>query len=237
MHLLDNIFWHALYGAQAHLAVGDGAVRRYAPGYCALAGFAEVRAPDFAALAALCEPGEPICCDGWDGAVPPGWRLERDAHAYRMVWAAPIPANDPALDAVRLGREHAAAARALAASTPTCLFGERSLELGDYFGYVENTQLVAMAGERLCVDGLREIGNICVHPACDGRGLARRLVAKLARRQLMRGETPFLHVLQSDHAARTLYRQMGFRDHCLSPVRIISRLPPNATGAALAHAI
>jgi hypothetical protein len=47
----------------------------------------------------------------------------------------------------------------------------------------------------------------------------------------MRGETPFLHVLQSDHAARTLYRQMGFRDHCLTPVRIISRLPPASSPA------
>lgn len=223
MDLLDNIFWNALHGPQAHFSIGSGAVRRYAPGYCSLAGFEQVGSPDFSALASLCEPGEQIYCDGWDGPVPHGWRLERDVSAYRMVWDAPIPGNDQAPDAIRLGREHASAAVDLAALTQTGLFGARSIELGDYFGYFDNTQLVAMAGERLCVDGMREISNICVHPAYDGRGMMRRLVAKLVRRQLMRGETPFLHVLQSDQAARSMYRRMGFRDHCLSPVRIISR--------------
>jgi hypothetical protein len=41
--LLDNIVWHALSGTQARLATGTGGVRRYAPGYSALMGFAERR--------------------------------------------------------------------------------------------------------------------------------------------------------------------------------------------------
>jgi ribosomal protein S18 acetylase RimI-like enzyme len=223
MNLLDNIFWNALQGPQAHFAIGSGEVRRYAPGYCPVAAFEQAGLPDFSALAEVCEPGEQIYCDGWCGPVPQGWRVDREASAWRMVWAGPIPANDQATDAIKLDREHAEAACRLAALARPVPFGLRSLELGDYFGYVENGELIAMAGERLAADGLREISGVCVHPRCEGRGMARRLVAKLVRRQLMRGETPFLHVMQDDVVAHCLFQRMGFRDHCLSPVRIISR--------------
>jgi predicted GNAT family acetyltransferase len=46
---------------------------------------------------------------------------------------------------------------------------------------------------------------------------------KLIRRQLLRGETPFLHVMRANEAAHKLYLRMGFRDYCESPVRIVAR--------------
>ena len=223
MKLLDNIFWNSLNGPQSTFAVGSGTVRRYAPGYSAIAGFEQASAPDFAALAQVTEPGEHIYCDGWSGDVPKGWRIEEEASMYRMVWSGPIPANDQAPDAVKLGPEHAEAALELAALTKPGPFGIRTIELGDYFGYFDNGRLIAMAGERLAADGLREVSGVCTHPDFENRGMARRLVAKLARLQLMRGETPFLHVMHDNVAAHGLYKRMGFRDHCLSPVRVISR--------------
>ena len=71
--------------------------------------------------------------------------------------------------------------------------------------------------------GWREVSGICTHPDAQGRGLARRLTAKLIRRQLLRGETPFLHVMRANEAARTLYRRMGFVDDRESVVRVIRR--------------
>lgn len=223
MNLLDNIFWNSLKGPQAEYAVGSGEVRRYAPGFSPIAGFEQAASPDFIALAHLCAPGEQIHCDGWSGPVPHGWNIDHEASMYRMVWDAPIPANDQAPDAVKLGPEHAQAALALAELTKPGPFAIRTIELGDYFGYFEGGRLIAMAGERLAVDGLREVSGVCTHPDYAGRGMARRLVAKLARLQLMRGETPFLHVMHDNVAAHGLYKRMGFRDHCLSPVRVISR--------------
>jgi predicted GNAT family acetyltransferase len=73
----------------------------------------------------------------------------------------------------------------------------RAIELGDYFGHVEDGQLVAMAGERTAAPGLRDISGVCTRPGYQGRGLARRLMLKLVRRQLARGETPFLHVMSA----------------------------------------
>jgi len=63
---------------------------------------------------------------------------------------------------------------------------------------------MAMAGERAFAGSLREVSGICTHPDYQGHGFARRLTAKLIRRQLLRGETPFLHVMRSNEAARAV---------------------------------
>ena len=89
-------------------------------------------------------------------------------------------------------------------------FGPRTPELGEYFGYFEGGQLIAMAGERMCAGDLHEVSGICTHPDFQGRGLARKLTLKLVRRQLQRGKTPFLHVMSHNTAARGLYEKMGF---------------------------
>jgi predicted GNAT family acetyltransferase len=61
-----------------------------------------------------------------------------------------------------------------------------------------------MAGERMAAPGLHEISGVCTHPAHQGRGYARWLMLKLIRRQLLRGETPFLHVMRANEAAQGL---------------------------------
>jgi predicted GNAT family acetyltransferase len=66
---------------------------------------------------------------------------------------------------------------------------------------------------------------VCTHPDFQGRGLARRLMLLLLRRELQRGEVPFLHVLRDNHPAHDLYARMGFRDHRELTVRVLSRGP------------
>ena len=224
MHtLLDNITWHTLSGPHARFAAGAGQARRYARGFSPLAGFADKSHPDFAALSACCEPGEHFYCGGWSGAAPDGWRVDLESTMFLMVWAGDPPADDEAPDAVRLGPRHAAQAVALTALTRPGPFGERTLELGEYFGCFEGERLVAMAGERMNAGSFREISGVCTHPDAQGLGRARRLVHKLIRRQLQRGETPFLHVMRDNAHARGLYARMGFRDHCETVVRVIAR--------------
>jgi ribosomal protein S18 acetylase RimI-like enzyme len=60
---------------------------------------------------------------------------------------------------------------------------------------------------------LREVSGICTHPDFLGRGLASRLTSKLIRRQMQRGETPFLHLMGDNPIAYRLYQKMGFRDY------------------------
>ncbi|MDL2357476.1 MAG: GNAT family N-acetyltransferase [Pseudomonadota bacterium] len=220
--LLDQIFWHTLTGPHAPYAAGAGAARRYARGFSPIIAFADVARPDFAALAPYCAADEQFYCEGWNGPAPAGWRIEAEASMFRMVWTRALPAADPAPDALALGAQHAAQAVALAALCRPGPFGPRTIELGDYFGVFDGEQLVAMAGERMHVAGLREISGVCTHPDYQGRGLARQLMAKLAYRQAARAETPFLHVMRGNEAAHQLYLRMGFDDYLESVVRVVA---------------
>jgi len=221
-HLLDNIFWHTLVGPHAKYASGADGARRYAAGFSPIVGFADAEHPDFDALAPYCEPGEHLYCGGWSGAAAAGWRIDAESTMFRMVWDAPMPAADEIPEAVQLGPQHASQALALTALTQPGPFGPRTIELGEYFGCFEGKQLVAMAGERMHAGTLREVSGVCTHPDFQGRGFARRLMIKLIRRQVQRGETPFLHVMRDNGGAHRLYERMGFRDHGETVVRVIS---------------
>jgi len=223
-HLLDNIFWNTLNGLHLHLSSGTAQARRYAPGFSPIVGFPDPGHPDFAALAPFCEAGERFYCDAWSGPAPDGWRIEAESTMYRMVWDGLTPQADEAPDAVPLGLQHATQALELATLTRPGPFGPRTIELGDYFGYFDGGRLIAMAGERMAAPGLREISGVCTHPDHQGRGYARRLMLKLIRRQLERGEHPFLHVMRANEAAHTLYLRMGFRDYLETVVRVVSRV-------------
>lgn len=221
-HLLENIFWHCLTGPHAKFAAGTNDARRYAPGFSPIVGFPDFERPNFAALRPYCEPGEHFYCDGWTGAAPGGWRIEAESTMFRMVWEGPMPKADEAPDAAVLGPEHAQQAFDLAMLTRPGPFGLRTIELGEYYGYFENGRLVAMAGERMAAEGLREISGVCTHPDFQGRGYARRLMLKLILRQLQRGETPFLHVMRDNAAAHGLYLRMGFFDYKERVVRVVT---------------
>ncbi len=222
--LLDNIMWNCLAGPHARFAAGEGAVRRYAPGFSPIVGFEDPSQPDFATLARYCEPGDSFYTDIWSGVAPAGWRIDRDARMWKMIWDAPMPADEAAPDALPLRAEHASQAVGLAKLTNPGPFGIRTPELGEYFGYFDGGRLIAMAGERMCAGDLQELSGICTHPEFQGRGLAKKLTLKLVYREMKRGKTPFLHVISHNAAARGLYEKMGFRNYLETTVRVITRL-------------
>lgn len=220
---LDNIVWHALAGAQQHFACGTPEVKRYARGFSPIIGFVHATKPNLNALLPFCEPAEHFYTDNWSGPVPPGWRIDSESTMFKMIWHGDVPVDeDGGEDAVPLCAQHAAAALQLATLTRPGPFGPRTIELGEYFGYFEGSRLIAMAGERMHTGRLREISGVCTHPTSQGRGLARRLMYRLLRRQMHRGETPFLHVMHDNSSARGLYERMGFRNYRETVVRVIS---------------
>lgn len=220
--LLDHIFWHTLTGPHAQYASGAGGARRYARGFSPILAFADPQQPDFAALAPYCDAGEHFYCESWTGSAPDRWQIEAESTMFRMLWDAAAPTADAAPDAIALGPEHAAQALELATLCKPGPFGPRTIELGDYFGYFDGGELVAMAGERMHVAGLREISGVCTHPDYQGLGYARKLVQKLVQRQMGRGEIPFLHVMRANVGAHQLYLRMGFGDYLESVVRVVS---------------
>jgi predicted GNAT family acetyltransferase len=82
--------------------------------------------------------------------------------------------------------------------------------MGNYIGIRDQGRLIAMAGERMRLDGYVEISAVCVDEAWRGKGLAGRLM-KILRSQIeQRGETPFLHVFCDNLSAIGLYERLGF---------------------------
>jgi ribosomal protein S18 acetylase RimI-like enzyme len=223
-HLLDNIIWHSLAGPHARFAVGTSRARRYAPGFSPIVGFETAASPDFDSLKPFCQPGEHFYCDGWSGRPPAGWAIDEESTMFKMIWEGGAPALDALPEPVPLQAEHAEQAVALATLTHPGPFGQRTIELGEYFGFFAERRLVAMAGERLQAGRLREVSGVCTHPDFQGRGLAHRLMVRLIRRELARGETPVLHVMRDNPSAHGLYRRMGFRDYLESVVRVVSLL-------------
>ena len=223
MSLLDNLFWHTFTGPHAHWAVGTARAKRYQRGFSAMLGFPDQAHPDFTGLEPFFEGGERFYTDGWSGPLPEGWQLEMESTMFKMIWDGAIPEADAAPEAKPLGAEHAEAALELATLTKPGPFGLRTIELGEYFGVFEEGRLVAMAGERLHAGSLREISGVCTHPDFQGKGHAKRLMLKLIRREMLRGETPCLHVASGNSNAHDLYLRMGFKDHLESAVRIVSR--------------
>jgi ribosomal protein S18 acetylase RimI-like enzyme len=223
-HLPSNIFWKSLTGPHTSISCGGASARRYAPGFSPIIAFLDPSAPDFSELESCCNPGERFYSGDWSGSAPAGWRIELESTMRGMIWDAASPDADEAPDALALGPQHVDLALELAELTRPGPFGPRTIEMGEYFGYIEDGVLVAMAGERMAAPGLREISGVCTRPGHQGRGLARKLMLKLVRRQLARGETPFLHVMSANERAHALYRRMGFRDEYETVVRVVSRI-------------
>lgn len=226
--LLDNVFWRCLDGPHRHLSQALGQARRYGAGYSPIAAFADPSAPDLDSLAALSAADESFFVAGWSGAcASPDWRIEVDATMVCMAWdGGPVP--DPcALHCRALGASDLPAVMALVDLTRPGPFGPHTLSMGEFIGlFCPEGQLIAMAGERTRAGAWHEVSGICTHPDHQGKGLGRALTHEVVRRQLLRGERPFLHSMAGNTAARAMYRRLGFQERLETPIRVLRRIDP-----------
>jgi ribosomal protein S18 acetylase RimI-like enzyme len=90
-------------------------------------------------------------------------------------------------------------------------FRERTCMMGPYCGIRENGKLIAMAGDRLVTDKLREVSGVCTHPNHTGKGLATQLILHKLREHRERGCGSFLHAAASNSRAISIYERLGFQ--------------------------
>jgi ribosomal protein S18 acetylase RimI-like enzyme len=207
-HVLDNPAYAALTTRQADLAEVRGRARRYPPDVAPFLGLPpEATAKDWRDAAALIGHGG-VAGIVHDGAAPEGWSEVRRFGVTQMIGSDAICRPDP--EAVSLGSAEVPEMLELVAATQPGPFGERTIELGTYLGLRREGLLVAMAGERMHVDGWTEISAVCTLPAFRGQRYASRLVGDLIARIHARHERPFLHVMTSNIPAIALYKALGF---------------------------
>lgn len=215
---LDDPFTEALLGRQSHFARRRGRIVAFDPEVSVFYGHPRhLTNDDWADLAALAGPGNTVGLRDCRTPLPAGWRrLETfDLVQYSgetVVGHEPRPADrhipDPGFTV--LGVDDVPEMTALVELTKPGPFLPRTIETGVYLGYRgRDGRLLAMAGQRLHLPGWVEISAVCTHPDARGRGLARALVAAVARLIVDGGDLPFLHTT-ADNPARQLYEAMGF---------------------------
>jgi ribosomal protein S18 acetylase RimI-like enzyme len=209
--LFLNPVWHALQGPHRTLALGEGLARRYPADVAPFAALAEPSSAAFEALRGLLAPHDPVWVVDEPPPSTPGLALETSLPCLQMALSADARLPPPAsLEIVALTGNHAGDMVALTDVAFPGFFRPGTYRMGSYFGVREAGALVAMAGERLRLEGYPEMSGICTHPAHRGRGLARNLILYLAHHQRRAGLAPWLHVGTANRAAIDLYRELGF---------------------------
>jgi ribosomal protein S18 acetylase RimI-like enzyme len=208
-HPLDSPIWSALQTRQAHFDMQGKLARRFPPDVSPLAAAHNGGARAIAALVERIPPGDDISLLERTPPHPPESVIATAAPALQMT-AESFAAGGRKPDMEALGEADAAEMLALATLTRPGPFRVRTHTLGRFLGVRDGSRLVAMAGERLKLDGFVEISAVSTHPDYRGRGYGAALMRAAGQRILSEGDTPFLHTYAANAGAIALYRKLGF---------------------------
>jgi ribosomal protein S18 acetylase RimI-like enzyme len=210
MHALDNPIWESLTTLRSNFAEGSESARRFPPDMTSMAGFPEPSKEAFESLAEVMADGKTSALFLPEALEPPaGWQIVALTPLLQMTLGS-LRSISPASDVSELTAADAPEMLALARLTQPGPFGIRTVEMGNYIGVRRDGKIVAMAGERLRVEGHAEISAVCTHPDYLGRGFAAGLIGTLVERIRSRGENSFLHVRGNNDRAIELYKRLGF---------------------------
>jgi predicted GNAT family acetyltransferase len=210
-HRLDDPIWSALTSRHRHLGTGDDRARRYQPDVAPFAAVAPGGAPDWAALRSVLRAGDEAAILAREpiGNVA-GLDTTEIGLVHQMIAVRQRPDGARGDGVIALQPADAADMLELATLTKPGPFSARTHETGRYIGIRDGGRLIAMAGERMRMDGHVEVSAVCVHDEYRGRGLASRLI-KLVRQDIeVQGDAAFLHVFSSNLSAIALYEHLGF---------------------------
>jgi GNAT superfamily N-acetyltransferase len=216
-----NPVWHALRGPHRHLAIGGGAACRYPADVAPFAAVGERSAEAQRQLHALLGAEESL----WiaDSPSHPGLSVEQELECVQMVLPPQAPLPPPGAGIVPLTGANAVEMVALTDLAFPGFFRPATYRMGTYAGVRMDGQLIAMAGERLRLEGYPELSGICTHPDHRGQGLAAGLIGHLVRAHRREGLTSWLHVGAPNTRAIDLYLHLGFKRVHRILLRRISR--------------
>lgn len=222
MHPLDRPVWNALTQGWRAYAEGDAHALRLDPAYGPFGASADAKPASVAALGAMIPQGGALwLVEAMPPALPERANVVRRATLNQMI-AEATPGGDDQ-DIVPLDEADAEEMRALALLTKPGPFATRTHRLGPFVGIRHQGQLVAMAGERMRLDGYSEVSGVCTHPNHRGRGHAAALMRVVASRILARGEGAFLHSYADNAVAIRLYESLGFRFRAAMTMVVLER--------------
>ena len=216
---LDHPLRSALWGEQAHLAVGGELARRYRPEFGPLAALAETSPAALAQLGELVRDHGPLALvQPGDALEVAGAVIEVRAEGVQMYYDLARHEDAPADPRIApLAEADYAEMLALAQLTQPGPFAQRTGDLGPFRGVRDRTgRLIAMAGQRMRFSEYCEISGVCTHPDAQGLGMGTALMRDAATRIMAEGRKPILHVHAENSGAIALYRRLGFTERMRS---------------------
>jgi ribosomal protein S18 acetylase RimI-like enzyme len=204
---LKNPFWVSLSTKHSAFCESKGNVLRYQP---TLLPFSAVEKSDTAINAALLRRDTDT---NFIGVIP---SIDIDtadivrASCLQMAWQprGGFTVPDAMAGECELGAAEAAEMVELTQVAFPGYFRAETYRLGRYIGLRVDGQLVAMAGHRTRMPGLREISGVCTLPGFTGRGYAQHLIRRLLNDTP--DELPYLHVVSTNARAIAIYHALGF---------------------------
>lgn len=205
---LDNPVWEALNGRQAEFAIKGDGVLKYRPDVFIFAGIPDDSIETIEKVSKLYNQGEFMGLMGFKLDIEPYFKRSFDVQAYQMV-THKVPEYKP-MEYVELTKEDSPQIAELVELTKPGPYRPNIIELGTYVGIKDDDKLVAMAGERVKLDGYIEVSLVCTHPDYRGKGYAKTLSGVVIEGIIDRGDIPFLNVMAHNTAAYNLYKKLGF---------------------------
>jgi GNAT superfamily N-acetyltransferase len=204
---------HALNSVHAHSAIGRAPARRYAAEVAPFAVVDDTSAPTLARLEALLAPGERVYIFNATPGQMKGLSVGPPLHTFQILGpeSPAVETREDEVNPILMISADASEMFELITLAFPGFYQPRTYEMGTYYGIRVDGKLVAMAGERLCMTGYREISGVCTHPAFTGTGYARTLMTRLMWDHAAAGVKSFLHVGKSNRRAAAIYERMGFR--------------------------
>ena len=209
--LFKDAIWHALHSKHRHLGAFAGQACRYQKDVAPFAAVAEPAADAFRQLCSLLEPDEAVWLMCEDDPQLPELRSIDRLTCLQMELPESADWPSPTVEVERLSGGNAPEMVALTTLAFPGFFHARTHLMGAYYGVRSSSgELIAMAGERLMLDGYSEISGVCTHPAHRGKGLASKLIGRLVQDHRREGLVSWLHVAESNRRAIELYQRLGF---------------------------
>lgn len=206
---LDNPVWYSLYETHKKLAIADEDVAFYDPDYCPFGGFINVEH-----TARACENYSKRCehffIVGKQPLLPDFLKVEKELICLQMTIDQPIQVS-VSEEIVQLTPAHQDALFELVNKVQPGYFRTKTFLLGAYYGIFKNGNLIAAAGERMKMDHFTEVSAIVTHPEHTGKGYAYQLTAHVTNKIRTENKHPFLHVVESNQRAISLYEKLGFK--------------------------
>ncbi|MBC8063547.1 MAG: GNAT family N-acetyltransferase [Chlorobia bacterium] len=217
--------WHSLTSRHAHLALGEGNARRYPREIAPFAGIPDASEQSIRELLELVQVPERIGILNVHPGSWEGWDIQKSFDIAQYVWDQSPGSLEPDPEAEPLNAAHLPQMLELTALVYPAYFRQGTAELGDYFGFIQDGKLWAMAGIRMAFEGHQEISAVCTHPDHRGKGYASRLTRHLIHHIENQGDAAFLHTESDNISARRIYDFLGFSLRAMLPFFVVERVP------------